>query len=294
MAKKHTAKWNALYKSTMKWQQKARAKERRLAAKGANNVGEVSPVKTPAELQNMTYSQLEKYRHSLNVFSDVNTKFVITPDKRAVSANSTVTLESGERIKWRRWQTLRNAVNKVNRQRSAMQSAMENVALPPAYDERRRYSTVRYDPYTGEKVQRTSEDSISGVVHGPSKLPKSTKDLNQMIGTYRRMGERGFDSVVEQARGNAIKIAGMLGWEGVALELEDMDPSVLAMAIEYFDLFGNLNLWYSDNMRLGDPFAGYYEPQDEDPIAFGEAEAALENNLRQYKRDLAGVKLPNL
>lgn len=292
--KKHTAKWQALYKSTMKWQKKARAKERRLAAKGATNVSGVSPVKTPAELQNMTYAQLERYRHSLNVFSDVNTRFVITPDNHAVNARESVTLRSGEKLPWRRWQTLQNAVARVNKQRGTIQDALETAAVPPAYEHQRTYSTPRFDPYTGKPLTRTYEESVAGKVRGPSRLPKSLADFESMLGSYRGMAERGFDTTLKNARMNAIKIADLVGWNDVADELAHMPDNVLAFATEYLGLFDRLQEYYDDNMALGDPYAGYYSMKDADPDGWSSNEQTLLSDMRRWRSDLSGVKLPDM
>lgn len=258
----HTKKWEQLYKSTMKWQARARAKERRLRKQGITNVDEFSPVKTPKELQAMTYAELSRYRHDLNVFSDRNTRFVSLPTGEGISEKGRITLDSGETITGREWAKLQRAVKRANAPRVRFFESLRGVKLSPALEAQREQMMMRtMNPRTGAIEVPAFGESDYGVLR-MNTLPWTRKAFEQRQRYVKRFEQLGAAQVAAEQRESARAILGQYGdvtadrLQSVLDSLTDSEFLTLTQVTSFFD---SIKLKY---ISEADYTAGRLSPAD--------------------------------
>lgn len=237
----HTKKWQQLYKSTMAWQKRARAKEGRLRKQGITNVNELSPVKSPKELQAMSYAELSRYRHELNVFSDRNTRFVQVPTGKAVSEKAKIPLDSGETITGREWARLQRAIDRANAPRIDFFNKLKAVELRPELEaQREQMMMANVNPRTLQVETPAFGESDFGILRSNA-LPWTKRAYKQRLIYAKRLEKLGINEVAAQQRANAREILETYGG-GVADDilgeldtLSDNQFLMLTQSTEFFD-----------------------------------------------------------
>lgn len=237
----HTKKWQQLYKSTMAWQKRARAKEGRLRKQGITNVGELSPVKSPKELQSMSYAELSRYRHELNVFSDRNTRFVQVPTGKAIPERGKIPLDSGETITGREWAKLQRAVGRANAPRVDFFDKLKNVELRPELEaQREQMMMANVNPRTLQVETPALGESDYGVIRSTA-LPWTRRAYKQRLAYAKRLEQVGIGEVAAKQRESARKILETYGGgaadDVLALldTLSDSQLLTLTQTTEFFD-----------------------------------------------------------
>lgn len=264
MARKHTKKWEALYRSTMQWQGRAQAKQRRLTAKGATNVSEISPVLPARSLQSMSYHELERYRNDLAQFSDRNTSFTI--------------LKSGEAVRTGDIRRLKRMVRQINRTRAQQVerlNAPKNV--PRAVDLKWKHAERTFiDPITHKP---TRPPVGMGSPFAPvrfTELPSSAESMRSLEKSFRRMRARTFEDVARAYRASAVKIANQMNNPELSDQIDDLSDFELVFAAERMGLLEDLAAWY---LSVADFESGRAAPSDTDPEGYELMQQSLMERL---------------
>lgn len=263
-AKKHTKKWEALYRSTMEWQKRAQAKQGRLRKKGVVNLGEISPVKSARDLQGMTYYELSRYRNDLAKFSDRNTSFTV--------------LESKEAVRTSDLKRMRRMVRQINKKRAQQVERLNQAQnVPSAVDLKWKYAQREFiDPIT-HKVTRPPVGY--GSPFAPvrfTELPSSKKAMQNLEKAFKRMRERTFDDVARAYRKSALAMAAQTGNEELYDQILDLSDFELVFACERMGLIEKLAAWY---LPESDFEKGVAHPGDEDPQGYEEMQYSLSDQL---------------
>lgn len=265
---KHTKKWQSLYKSVMGWQTRARAKDSRLRKAGARNVSEISPVVDANQLQNMTYHELERYRHSLNVYTDRN--------------NSYIVLESGEAVRRSDMRRMRRLLNEVNRTRRKMVERLESVHVSGAADLQRRYAErAFFDPITHERIARPigTGSPLEPVVMTVN--PTTASELQSRIDALRRMRTHDFSYVAEHRRKSVMGMAASMNNPRLIDALRDLTDMQLMFAVERMGLIEKLEMFYQSNEEYSE---GYISMRDLDPEGYEAMQESIIDLVPDIKR----------
>lgn len=227
-----TKKWQQLYASTMKWQRRAQAKQRRLKNQGVTNLAEISPVRSARDLQGMSYRELERYRHSLNEFTDRNTAFTILP--------------SGQAVDRRELRKLRRTVSRVNRMRGEVRRNLMRQQVVGAADLETRYRDRSHiDWRTGKRVPGPRGTGAPWEPVTMSELPKDAKTLQRRLETARQMLKHDFPTVIAGQRRAARAMAEQTGNAELVDAIDSMTDFQLSFAIERLGILENLSLYYT-------------------------------------------------
>ena len=219
----HTKKWQQLYKSTMAWQKRARAKERRLRKQGITNVNDLSPVKSAKELQSMSYAELSRYRHELNVFSDRNTRFVQVPTGKAIPEREKIPLASGETITGREWAKLQRAVDRANAPRVNFFESVKSVELRPELEaQREQMMMANINPRTLQVETPAFGESDYGILRSTA-LPWTRAAYKARLGYARKLAQVGVAETAAKQRDSARKILETYGDDTAETVIEQLD-----------------------------------------------------------------------
>lgn len=264
---RHTKKWEQLYKSTMAWQRRAQSKERRLRKQGATNVKDISPVKSARDLQKMTYHELEKYRHELNVFTDRNTAYQILP--------------SGQAVDKKEIRKLRRQIAKVNRMRRQVRERLSRAEVSGAQDIETRYRMrAQRDPLTGEIVPgpRGSGGPWDPVVM--TELPQTAEALERRLETARQMLKHDWPHVVAGQRRSAVAMAEQTGNDDLVDAIRSLSDYQLSFAIERLGLIDSLALYYQSRH---DYDMGRFAVAEIDPEGYQDMQQSVIDDLAKLQ-----------
>ena len=267
---KRTKKWDDLYKSTMRWQKRARQKASRLRKKGATaeEIARVSSIKPAGELQKMSYYELQRYRHSLSEFSDRGTGFTV--------------LKSGELLSRKESGLLKRTLAAVNRARARVRQWLSSVQAKGAVDIERKWRERQFlDPITHKPTAapRGTSSPFEPVVMGEQ--PATRKIYKQRLEVLQRMRERTFEEVASAHRKSAVDMARQMGGDDLADAIAGLSDFELEFAIERMGLLEDLSLWYTSSADFA---RGVATAEELDPEGHVDALAAITQRVETIKR----------
>lgn len=247
----------------MSWQKRAQAKERRLRRAGATNLDDISPVKSARELQTMSYRELERYRHQLNVFTDRNTAFQILP--------------SGQAVDRREVRKLRRQIAKVNRMRRDVREWLGRAQVSGAQDIEARYrARAQRDPMTGEIVPGPRGSGGPWDPVTMTELPSDIRALQNRLEIARQMLSHDWPHVIAGQRRSAEAMAAQTGNDDLIEAIRGLSDYQLSFAIERLGLLDNLALYYQSK---SDYDLGRFAIREIDPEGYVDMQQSVIDNL---------------
>lgn len=270
---KHTKKWEALYKSTMQWQRKARAKMNRLKKKGVDEVQiqDMSPVVDAKKLQGMTYNELSRYRHELNEFTDRSNRIIKTA--------------TGDAITSKEWKAYKRDVQRLNRQRRDVRGHIGALEVPDIRTQD--YSALLsskldYDVYGNPIPPARGTQSPWGhyVVGG---IPTSRRSLKSLHRGVKAALGHDYATIAQLEREKLAKAFEAINVDAVPEMIRSLTDDQIEFLVERAGIYDGLNTWYISDESLQ---AGRYDARDADPTGYNEYVASVIDQIDSVKAAL--------